>query len=95
MRLVPCLICGSKWVPEYIITTVQPTESMPIRGKGRLLEVIVHRARKTATGTGELDAVKMSEVLPFVEFDVQKQLMLKLKILGMNAAMGYTSTVSI
>lgn len=37
----------------------------------------------------------MSEVLPFVEFDIQKQLMLKLKILGMNAAMGYTSTVSI
>ena len=57
------------------------------------MEVVVHRARKTIAGTGELDAVKMSEVLPFVEFDIQKQLMLKLKILGMNAAMGYTSTV--
>jgi hypothetical protein len=33
------------------------------------------------------------QLLPFVEFDLQKQLMLKLKVLGMNAAMGYTSSV--
>ncbi len=55
--------------------------------------MIVHRARKSISGSGDQDAVKMSEILPFVEFDLQKQLMLKLKVFGMNAAMGYTSTV--
>lgn len=75
------------------LTNIGILINIEFRGKGRLLEVIVHRARKSAAGSGELDAVKMSEILPFVEFDIQKQLMLKLKILGMNAAMGYTSTV--
>ena len=40
---------------------------------------------------GEADAVKISEVLPFVEFDMQRQIMLKLKVLGMNAAFGMKS----
>lgn len=42
-----------------------------------------------------MDAVRVSEVLPFVEFDLQRQLMLKLKILGMNAAFGYTSKIQV
>jgi hypothetical protein len=47
------------------------------------------------SGVGEADAVRVSEVLPFVEFDLQRQLMLKLKILGMNAAYGVTSKIQI
>jgi hypothetical protein len=65
-----------------------------LRGKGKFLEVVVHRARKSVSGAGEIDAVKMSELLPFTEFDLQKQLMLKLKVLGMNAAMSYTTSVT-
>lgn len=93
MRLVPCLKCKSKWVPETILASVEPSVLLEIRGKGELLEARVCRNRRT--GTGENDAVKISEALPFLEFDVQRQMMLKLKILGMNAAFGYTSRIQI
>ena len=92
MRLVPCLMCRKHWVPEYILTSVEPPSSLPTRGKGRLLEVVVHRSRKKQPGA-EMDAVKMSEVLPFIEFDLQRQIMLKLKVYGMNAVFGYTSSL--
>lgn len=77
-------MCRKHWVPEYILTSVDPPATLPTRGTGRLLEVVVHRSRKKQPGA-ELDAVKMSEVLPFIEFDLQRQLMLKLKVYGMNA----------
>lgn len=60
MRLVPCLNCGRKWVPECLIITAQPPDALPIRGHGRLLESVVCRTRKP--GVGEADAVKISEV---------------------------------
>lgn len=93
MRLVPCVLCRRKWVPEFIISTLEPPKHLPIRGEGILIEAVVCRARKSAVG--EQDAVKVSEVLPFIEFDIQRQLMLKLKIAGMNAAFGYRSQLKI
>ena len=84
--------CRKHWVPEYLLATVEVPENLPIRGKGRLLEVVVHRSRKKQAGA-EMDAVKMSEVLPFIEFDLQRQIMLKLKVFGMNAVFGYTSSL--
>ena len=43
----------------------------------------------------ESDAVRVSEVLPFVEYDVQRQLMLKMRVRGMNAAFGYKSNIQV
>ena len=48
-----------------------------------------------SAATGETDAVKISELLPFVEFDVQKQLMLKMKVAGMNACFGYECKIQV
>jgi hypothetical protein len=93
MRLVPCIACRRKWVPETILATVEPSPALAIRGVGQLLEARVCRIRKAASG--ETDAVKISELLPFVEFDVQKQLMLKLKVAGMNACFGYSCKIQI
>jgi hypothetical protein len=75
MRLVPCLNCKKKWVPEIILSTIEPSTSLPIKGRGVLLEARSCRTRKAATG--EIDAVKLSGILPFLEYDVQRQLMLK------------------
>ena len=93
LRLVPCISCRRKWVPETILATIEPSPSLVIRGNGQLLEARVCRTRKAAVG--ETDAVKISELLPFVEFDVQKQLMLKLKVAGMNACFGYSCKIQI
>ena len=93
MRLVPCLGCKRKWVPENILATIEPSFALEIRGQGHLLEARICRTRRCAPG--ESDAVKISEVLPFIEFDLQRQLMLKLKISGMNAAFGYCCRVQV
>ena len=93
LRLVPCISCRRKWVPETILATIEPSPALVIRGSGHMLEARVCRTRKAAIG--ETDAVKISELLPFVEFDVQKQLMLKLKVAGMNACFGYTCKIQI
>jgi hypothetical protein len=93
MRLVPCLVCKRKWVPETILTTTELPTGLLTKGKGRLLEGKVCRPRKALQG--ESDAVKVSEVLPFVEYDLQRQIILKLKVLGMNAAFGYSCQIEI
>ncbi|KAL7431435.1 hypothetical protein ACHAXM_002691 [Skeletonema potamos] len=84
MKLVPCLLCGKKWVPEIILATVEPPARLPVRGSGVFIQARVCRVRPRATG--ESDALAVSEALPFLEFDLARQLMLKLKILGRNAA---------
>jgi hypothetical protein len=93
MRLVPCALCKRKWVPEIVMSTTQLPEGLPIRGVPRLLEARVCRQRRRAVG--EADATKVSEMLPFVEFDLQRQLMLKLKVTGLNAAFGYQSNIRV
>jgi hypothetical protein len=95
MRLVPCLNCKRKWVPETILSTTEPSKGMAVRRgcEPALLEARVCRSRRK--GTGETDAVKISEVLPFVEYDLQRQLMLKMRVRGLNAAFGYRSRIKI
>jgi hypothetical protein len=87
MKLVPCLSCGKKWVPEIILATVEPPARLPLRGSGVFVQARVCRSRPKSTG--ESDALAVSEALPFLEFDLARQLMLKLKVLGRNAGMQY------
>ena len=56
---------------------------------GVFIQARVCRTRPKATG--ESDALAVSEALPFLEFDLARQLMLKLKILGRNAAFSLKS----
>ena len=95
MRLVPCLQCKRKWVPELMLSTIEPTRGLATRDgvDPTLLEARICRPRRKASG--ESDAVRVSEVLPFVEYDVQRQLMLKMRVRGMNAAFGYKSNIQV
>ena len=51
--------------------------------------------RTRPKATGESDALAVSEALPFLEFDLARQLMLKLKILGRNAAFSLKSKIDV
>ncbi|GMH91611.1 hypothetical protein TL16_g12104 [Triparma laevis f. inornata] len=93
MKLVPCLLCGKKWVPETILSTTEPPARLPVRGTGVLIEARVCRSRPKATG--EADAIAVSEALPFLEYELMRQLMLKLKVLGRNAAFSLKSEVDV
>lgn len=93
LKLVPCLMCGKKWVPEAILATCEPPERLPIRGEGVFIQARVCRSRPKATG--ETDALAVSEALPFLEYDLARQLMLKLKILGRNAVFALKTEVDV
>lgn len=93
MKLVPCLLCGKKWVPEVILATIEPPDRLPIRGSGVFIQARVCRSRPKATG--ESDALAVSEALPFLEYELARQLMLKLKVLGRNAAFAVKSEVDV
>jgi hypothetical protein len=60
MKLVPCLLCGKKWVPEIILATVEPPARLPVRGSGVFVQARVCRVRPRAAG--ESDALAVSEV---------------------------------
>ncbi len=86
MLLVPCGICGRKWVPQTILSTIEPPKGITTRGNGMLVEAKVCRVvRRAGGGASTGDAHVVSESLPFIEFDLQRQLMLRLKVMCANA----------
>lgn len=80
MKLVPCALCGRKWVPELLLATVEPPLHLPTRGSGVLLQARVCRPHSWAKRLGSRNAELVSEQLPFVEYELQRQLVLKLKV---------------
>lgn len=93
LKLVPCLFCGKKWVPEVLLSTIEPPANLPTRGSGVYIQARVCRSRPKAKG--ENDALAVSEALPFLEYDVARQLMVKLKVLGRNAAFGLNTEIDV
>ena len=63
--------------------SLEPPDNLPIRGSGVFVQARVCRLRPKSTG--EQDALNVSEALPFLEYELARQLMLKLKVLGRNA----------
>ena len=72
---------------------MEPSTALATRGKSKLLEARVCRLRRVTKKTNV--AVEISEALPFIEYDVQRQMMLKLKFHGYNAAFGYSNKIQI
>jgi len=60
---------------------------------GVFVQARVFRSRTKTTG--ETDALAVSEALPFLEYDLARQLMLKLKVLGRNAVFGLKTEVDV
>ena len=76
MKLVPCMMCGKKWVPEVVLATCEPPSRLPIRGPGVFIQARVCRSRPPEKNS-ESDALAVSEALPFLEYELARQLMLK------------------
>ena len=58
-----------------------------------MIQARVIRCRKKEKG--EVDAENVSQILPFLEFDIHQQLMNKLKLKGMNAIFGLKAKLCI
>jgi len=98
MRVVPCGLCNSKWVPEVVLSTIEVPATLPVISHGVLIEARICRARPKLNSKAEnreADALAVSENLVFLEIEMHKQLILKLKLLGMNAAFSLKSKIRV
>ncbi|KAF1323858.1 putative ca2-dependent phospholipid-binding protein, partial [Globisporangium splendens] len=72
MRMVRCGICGNKWVPEMLIASIEPPSGLATMGKGTFIQARVCRQRRK--GTGDVNATIVSESLPFLEYELYRQI---------------------
>lgn len=93
VALSKCALCGQSQVPDVIFTSIQPVPELEIIGKGCLIKAIVSRPRKKSSG--EISAKLISDYMPFMEYELHRQLLGKLKIKGMNMLYGLKIQISI
>lgn len=86
MSTVKCRVCKKKYVPEIIISTIDPPLELFTIGTGCFVEAYVCRSKKRKEG--ETNAGIVSDALPFIEYDLHRQLLYKLRIQGLNAIFG-------
>ncbi|XP_062839274.1 C2 domain-containing protein 5 isoform X16 [Anolis carolinensis] len=92
-HLTYCCNCRKQKVPDVIFTTIDlPVDAMVI-GKGCLIQARLCRLKKKAQA--EANATAISNLLPFMEYEVHTQLMNKLKLKGMNALFGLRIQITV
>jgi len=90
---VPCQICGEGDVGSFLCATIDVPEGMPVIGQGALIEARVVRSKRDLVG--DAHASEVSEALPFLELELHKTLLYKLKARCMNAAFGLRVDISV
>lgn len=88
-----CAFCKLEKVPDILFTTIDIPDEMPITGSGCMIQARAIRCRKK--DKGETDAENVSQILPFLEFDMHQQLLNKLKLKGMNSIFGLKAKLCI
>lgn len=73
---------------ECACLPLPPSPTLPYKPQAS-----VCRARSRATG--ESDAIRVSQALPFLEYELHRQLMLKLRVAGMNAVFSLRSQLQV
>ncbi|XP_062050918.1 C2 domain-containing protein 5 isoform X7 [Lepus europaeus] len=92
-HLTYCCNCRKQKVPDVLFTTIDlPTDAVVI-GKGCLIQARLCRLKKKAQA--EANATAISNLLPFMEYEVHTQLMNKLKLKGMNALFGLRIQITV
>ncbi|KNE63843.1 hypothetical protein AMAG_19075 [Allomyces macrogynus ATCC 38327] len=92
MGFALCRACKRKQVPQVWLTTVDPPAGLDVE-VGVLVEAYVCRPKKRKDG--ETNAATVSDAIPFTEYDLHRQLLVRLKQLGMNAIFGLKMQLSI
>ncbi|XP_074605464.1 C2 domain-containing protein 5 isoform X3 [Brevipalpus obovatus] len=90
--LLNCNLCKKAKVLDVIFMTIEPPPNIPIVGKGCLIQARVCRNKRDSKG--EQCAKEISDSLPFLEHELHRQLLSKVKVKGMNAIFGLTVQIS-
>lgn len=73
-------------VPDVLFTTIELPEGVSTTGKSCFLQAYVCRPKRDCRG--ELNAKEISDGLPFLEYELHRLLINKLKVKGMNSIFG-------
>ncbi|XP_038621491.1 C2 domain-containing protein 5 isoform X4 [Tachyglossus aculeatus] len=92
-HLTYCSGCRKQKVPDVLFTTIDLPADATVVGKGCLIQARLCRLKKKAQA--EANATVISNLLPFMEYEVHTQLMNKLKLKGMNALFGLRVQITV
>ncbi|XP_060779153.1 C2 domain-containing protein 5 isoform X1 [Neoarius graeffei] len=92
-QLTYCHCCRRHKVPDVLFTTIDVPSEAHVTGKGCLIQARLCRTKKKAQGEG--NAMAISNLLPFLEYELHTQLMNKLKLRNMNALFGLRIQISV
>uniref|UniRef100_A0A4W4G4S4 C2 domain-containing protein 5 n=1 Tax=Electrophorus electricus TaxID=8005 RepID=A0A4W4G4S4_ELEEL len=92
-QLTYCHCCRRHKVPDVLFTTIDVPTEANVTGKGCLIQARLCRTKKK--GQGEGNATAISNLLPFLEYELHTQLLNKLKLRGMNALFGLRVQISV
>ncbi|KAF7662074.1 hypothetical protein LDENG_00247050 [Lucifuga dentata] len=92
-QLTYCYHCRRQKVPDVLFTTIDLPPEAAVTGKGCLIQARLCRLKKKAQG--EVNATAISNLLPFMEYELHTQLMNKLKLRSMNALFGLRIEISV
>uniref|UniRef100_A0A286XPP7 C2 domain-containing protein 5 n=1 Tax=Cavia porcellus TaxID=10141 RepID=A0A286XPP7_CAVPO len=92
-HLTYCYNCRKQKVPDVLFTTIDLPTDATVVGKGCLIQARLCRLKKKAQA--EANATAISNLLPFMEYEVHTQLMNKLKLKGMNALFGLRIQITV
>ncbi|XP_020039381.1 C2 domain-containing protein 5 isoform X7 [Castor canadensis] len=92
-HLTYCYNCRKQKVPDVLFTTIDLPTDAAVVGKGCLIQARLCRLKKKAQA--EANATAVSNLLPFMEYEVHTQLMNKLKLKGMNALFGLRIQITV
>ncbi|XP_056907498.1 C2 domain-containing protein 5 isoform X4 [Takifugu flavidus] len=92
-QLTYCYHCRRQKVPDVLFTTIDLPSEAAVTGKGCFIQARLCRLKRKAQG--EVNATAISNLLPFMEYELHSQLMNKLKLRNMNALFGLRIQISV
>uniref|UniRef100_A0A1B0GF18 C2 domain-containing protein n=1 Tax=Glossina morsitans morsitans TaxID=37546 RepID=A0A1B0GF18_GLOMM len=93
VKMKRCALCRKGRVPDVLLATLEVPDALQITGRGCFLQAQVVRGKKDLRS--ELNAKEISDGLPFLEYELHRVLINKLKAKGMNAIFGLKVQVAI
>ncbi|XP_055637373.1 C2 domain-containing protein 5 [Toxorhynchites rutilus septentrionalis] len=93
INMMKCPLCRNGNVPDVLLCTIEIPDGLQVNGRGIIIQA--HACRSKRDLKGEANAKEMSDALPFLEIELHKLLINKLKMKGMNAIFGLKISVAV
>ena len=86
--LADCAVCCDNKVPDVLLLSIEPPRNMNVVSVGSLIQARVCRSKRDVHG--EAGAKEIGDAMPFLEFELHRQLLSKLRFKGLNCIFNLT-----